>query len=81
MTLPSRDARLTRKQAADELTRAGLPTAPSTLASYATNGGGPPFDKYGQYAIYNWGVTLDWAIAKLVPVKPRPQLTNARVAA
>ena len=55
------DTRLRRREAAKALTEAGFPTAEATLASKATRGGGPPFEKYGPFAIYTWATTLAWA--------------------
>jgi hypothetical protein len=67
MALPDPGALLTRQQAAAALTEAGFPTAPSTLATKATRGGGPPFSKYGPKTIYTWGLTLSLAQDRLTP--------------
>jgi len=61
----SPDDRLTRQQLSAQLTAAGFPTAVSTLATLATRGGGPPFQKYGNRAVYTWGSSLEWAKSRL----------------
>lgn len=58
------DARLTRREVAQALTSAGFPISPSTLASKATRGGGPPFARFGRIAVYRWGDALAWAEAR-----------------
>jgi hypothetical protein len=52
---------LTRRQLADALTKAGFPTSPATLATKASRGGGPPYQRYGPRAMYRWGSALQWA--------------------
>jgi hypothetical protein len=52
---------LTRAQTADALTQHGYKMAPTTLATLATRGGGPPFAKFGVHVRYVWGDTLAWA--------------------
>jgi hypothetical protein len=61
-TAPS--ARLSRRLTAETLSMVGYPTTQSTLNSLATTGEGPLFDRYGQYAIYEWGDALAWAQSK-----------------
>jgi hypothetical protein len=51
---------LTRKVAAAALAEAGFPVAEKTLATKATRGGGPPFQKFGPRALYRWGDALQW---------------------
>jgi hypothetical protein len=63
MTSPN--ARLSREHAAAALTAAGFPTAPATLATRASRGGGPPYQRYGARAVYRWGDLLEWAEARL----------------
>jgi hypothetical protein len=55
------DALLTRNQVAAALTEAGFPTSPSTLATKASRGGGPPYQTFGPRAMYRWGSALQWA--------------------
>ena len=38
--------KLSRKECADALTQAGYKTSPRTLATKATRGGGPPYQKW-----------------------------------
>jgi hypothetical protein len=57
--------KLSRKECADALTQAGYKTSPRTLATKATRGGGPPYQKWGSRAIYTWGPSLGWAEARL----------------
>lgn len=65
-TLPDDpDIRLTRKAAAEALTAAGFPISYDTLATKATRGGGPPFQRFGRVPLYRWGDLLDWAHARL----------------
>ena len=55
------DALLTRKRAAAALTAHGYQTAESTLATLASRGGGPIFQKFGPRVIYRWADLLAWA--------------------
>jgi hypothetical protein len=59
---------LTRVPVADALTATGYPTSPKTLATMASRGGGPPYRKFGNRAVYRWGDALQWAIARLGPI-------------
>jgi hypothetical protein len=61
------DTYLSRKDAAKALTEAGFVTSPTTLATKASRGGGPPFRKFGPRPLYRWGATLEWAISRLGP--------------
>lgn len=61
------DALVKRKQGAAALTESGFPTSPTTLATKATRGGGPPYHLYGKVALYRWGDLLDWAKASMRP--------------
>jgi hypothetical protein len=69
-------AKLLRKRIAAALTAAGYPTSPATLGSFATRGGGPPFCRWGMYALYEWGSSLLWAEARLS--KPRRTTSEGR---
>jgi hypothetical protein len=66
---------LRRGPAAEALTEAGFPTSEATLATQATRGGGPPFQKYGKVPLYRWGDALDWARSRL----SRPVRTTAEL--
>jgi alkylation response protein AidB-like acyl-CoA dehydrogenase len=59
------DALLTRDQAAAALTEVGFPTAPATLATKATRGGGPPYRLFGAKPLYRWADALAWARSRL----------------
>ncbi len=61
------NARLTRDAAA-ALTEVGFPVATATLATKATRGGGPPFQKFGTRPLYVWRDALAWAQLRLGPV-------------
>jgi hypothetical protein len=58
---------LIRKALAQALTDEGFPVAPSTLATKATRGGGPPFRCFGRVPLYQWGDALAWAKGRLSP--------------
>jgi hypothetical protein len=57
--------RLTRVAAAEALTTAGFPVSSATLATKATRGGGPPFQRFGRVPLYRWGDLLAWAESRL----------------
>jgi hypothetical protein len=59
------DTLLNRKRLSDALTSLGLKTAPATLATMATRGGGPPFQVWGRTPLYRWGDALTWAHSRL----------------
>ena len=55
------DTLLDRTQAAMALTSHGYRISAATLATLASRGGGPEFERYGPSGLYQWGNTLDWA--------------------
>ena len=59
------NALLRRRPFAVALTTAGYPTTEATLATLATRGGGPPFQKFGKYPLYRWGLGLGWAESRM----------------
>jgi hypothetical protein len=59
------DALLTREGVSAALTASGFPMKPKTLSTKASRGGGPPYRRFGQRALYRWGDALAWAQAKL----------------
>ena len=63
------DALLTRDRTAEALTEAGFPIKAKTLATKATRGGGPPFNKFGPRALYRWGLALAWAKDRLTAAR------------
>ena len=78
MTLDE-DALLRRSPFAQALTEAGFPIKPSTLATKATRGGGPPYELWGRIPLYRWGPGLKWARAELRhPRATRPKPVRQR---
>lgn len=74
----SLDAKLTRKATAEALTAAGFPVSDKTLATMATRGGGPLFQKFGPKPLYIWGNSLEWAKSRLSkPVRTTSELEAA----
>ena len=63
MTEPN-DRRLSRREAAQFLTAHGYTTAPTTLAKYASIGGGPIFESFGRKPLYLESSLLTWAQAR-----------------
>ncbi|HTH99554.1 MAG TPA: DNA-binding protein [Acidisoma sp.] len=61
----SPEALLPRPRIAEELTLRGFRVKPSTLATMAVRGGGPPFRKFGRAVVYHWGDALAWAEGRL----------------
>jgi len=59
------ETRLRRAPLSSALTAAGFPVSTSGLASRATRGGGPPFQKFGKYPVYRWGDAIQWAQSRL----------------
>jgi hypothetical protein len=72
------DELLRRQALALALTEAGFPTAPATLATKATRGGGPPFRLYGRIPLYRWGDALKWAESRLS--EPRQSTSEGDIA-
>lgn len=56
---------LTRAQASEFLTSQGYPVARSTLQKYATVGGGPLYQRFGNRVLYTEANLLDWVKNKL----------------
>jgi hypothetical protein len=61
-------ALLTRKKLAAALREFGYPISDKTLATKASRGGGPPFQRWGAIPLYIWGASLVWAQSRLGPV-------------
>lgn len=59
------DTRLRRDQAAAALRGLGIPVAKSTLATMATRGGGPPFQRFNRAVLYRWDDLLAWVKSRL----------------
>lgn len=56
---------LTRKQAAEFLTERGFPVAATTLQKYATIGGGPEYQKFGNRSLYKPEKLIKWAESRI----------------
>lgn len=75
------EAQLNRHDTAAALTAAGYQTAPTTLATLACRGAGPPFRKYGRWLLYTWGDALAWARSRTTPlVRSTSELDTAQKA-
>jgi hypothetical protein len=73
--------RLSRGDLAAALTAHGFRITKTTLASLATRGHGPPFQKFGKAVIYVWGPSLAWAESRLSPpVNSTSELRQPRAA-
>jgi hypothetical protein len=73
--------RLNRNDAAAALRRAGIPVAPSTLATMVCRGGGPKYKRFGRVPLYRAADLLAWLEEKLLPpVRSTSELDAARVA-
>jgi hypothetical protein len=59
---------LRRRECAKALTEHGFPITEKTLATKASRGGGPPYQTFNRWAIYQWGNALTWAKAQLSPL-------------
>ena len=66
---PDPDQLLTRKQTADELTKAGYPIAPGTFSTMACRLGGPPYSMFGPTRDVPMGDALLWAQARVSPAR------------
>jgi hypothetical protein len=72
------EVRLTRNAIAAALTEAGFPIRPATLATMASRGGGPPFQRFGSRPLYRWADALQWAQARLsAPIASTSELDAA----
>ena len=69
------EMRLTRRDTAMALRKAGFPIAEKTLATKATRGGGPSYSMFSGRALYRWGDALAWARGCLAP--PRRTVPEA----
>lgn len=64
---PLPDTLLRRSELAKALKQAGYPATEATLATKATRGGGPPFQRFGRIPLYRWSSALAWAEGRLSP--------------
>ncbi|HEY8008756.1 MAG TPA: hypothetical protein VIE66_18680 [Methylocella sp.] len=60
-------SRLSRQEAAQFLTNAGLPIAATTLAKKAVQGNGPPYALWNGRTMYAADALLEWAEAQVGP--------------
>jgi hypothetical protein len=74
------DALLNREDTARALTEYGFQTAPSTLATKATRGGGPPYRLFGRKPLYRWRDVLEWAETRLSEPASSSSAHGARAA-
>jgi hypothetical protein len=75
------NALLTRDGTATALTASGYPISKATLATMATRGGGPPYQRWGPRAMYRWGTSLVWAQARLSePIRSTSELDHVGAA-
>ena len=65
--MPQTISLLSRSDTASALTEAGYPVAATTLATMATRGDGPPYQKFGARVLYTWGDALAWAQRRVRP--------------
>jgi len=56
---------LSRREAAQYVSDCGLPLSKNTLQKYATVGGGPPYRKFGNRAVYRAPDLDAWVRGKL----------------
>jgi len=54
-----------RGDAAEALTKAGLPCSPKTLATLACRGNGPPYSRFGRVSVYRGEDLVSWAIRRM----------------
>lgn len=69
---------LSRREASEYLSQIGCPTAPATLASMVTRGGGPLYSLWGGRAVYRKADLISWAESRLTP--PRRSTSEADAA-
>jgi hypothetical protein len=72
-TMIAPNALLTRPRAAQFLTERGYQTAPATLATKASRGGGPEYVRYGRRPLYRPEKLLEWAEKRLSKPPARAQ--------
>jgi hypothetical protein len=73
-------ALLTRAQTGAALRAKGFPIADKTLATMASRGGGPPFQRFGRVPLYIWADTLIWARSRLTPPMKNTSAADASAA-
>jgi hypothetical protein len=74
------DTLLRRAECAAALTAAGYPVLKTALDTMVTYGGGPPFRKFGKFALYRWGDALLWAQNRCSPARTTSSEADAQPA-
>jgi len=70
--------RLSTPNAAGFLTEMGFPTAPSTLETMRSRGGGPEYEYFGRRVLYRTAKLIEWAHGRLS--RPVTSTSEARAA-
>lgn len=63
-----------RKEAARILSERGIPTAPATLAKFATTGGGPEMTKFGRRVFYTAASLDGWVASRIQTCRSTSEL-------
>jgi len=71
------DRRLSRREASDFLKERGFKIAATTLAKYASVGGGPLFESFGTRTLYTPAALLQWVADRT----SKPHRTTSDLAA
>jgi hypothetical protein len=58
------DSLLTTEELSAAFAGMNLQMAPATLVTRRCLGNGPPYEKFGKYVRYRWGVARDWRLAQ-----------------
>lgn len=61
---PEPNRRLTRREASDFLKARGFQVEPTTLAKYASVGGGPAYESFGRRPLYTEPALLEWVASR-----------------
>ena len=62
---------LSRQELSEAYGNEGFKCSATTLQAYAARRVGPPYERWGNRARYQWGPALQWARARIN--QPRPQ--------
>lgn len=69
------DTLLSRAEVSARLGEIGFPVPVATLATMATRGGGPAYQRFGRHVLYRWGTARAWAVGRLS--SPRSNTSEA----
>jgi len=61
---PEPNRRLTRREASEYLKALGYHVEPTTLAKYASIGGGPAYESFGRRPLYTEPALLEWVASR-----------------